>query len=162
MCVSFSMTDSGLCICHLFLWSNLNFFCNYYYYYHYYYYYYYYYFTLLGVFLENFRKSKIIAAQNYAIRTNRVKAKVDKTQQISRCRLCGDRKERINHIINECSKLALKENKTRTDSVEKVINWELCKRFTFDQMNGICTTLNPSGRMKRTKFSGILRYKRIN
>ena len=26
--VSFSMTDSGLCICHLFVWSNLNFLHN--------------------------------------------------------------------------------------------------------------------------------------
>ena len=28
------------------------------------------------------------------------------SQQNSRCRLCGDRDETINHIISECSKLA--------------------------------------------------------
>ena len=38
--------------------------------------------------------------------TNYVKTKVDKTQQNSKCRLCGDRDETIDHIINECSKLA--------------------------------------------------------
>ena len=32
--------------------------------------------------------------------------KRDKTPKNSRCRLCGDRDETINHIINECSKLA--------------------------------------------------------
>ena len=32
-----------------------------------------------------------------------------KTQQNSRCKLCGDKDETINHIINKCSKLAQKE-----------------------------------------------------
>ena len=44
-----------------------------------------------------------IAAQDNAIRTNHIKAKIDKTQQNSKCRLCGDRDEMINHIISECS-----------------------------------------------------------
>ena len=38
------------------------------------------------------------------IRTNDVKAKIDKTQQNSKCWLCGDRDEMINHIISECCK----------------------------------------------------------
>ena len=41
-----------------------------------------------------------------------VKARIDKTQQNSRCRLCGDRFYTISHI-SECSKLAQKEYKTR-------------------------------------------------
>ena len=40
-----------------------------------------------------------IATQTNAIRTNHIKARMDKTQQNSRCRLCGDRDERIDHII---------------------------------------------------------------
>ena len=32
-------------------------------------------------------------------------------QQNSKWRLCGDRDETLNHIISECSKLALKEKK---------------------------------------------------
>ena len=31
-----------------------------------------------------------IAAQNNAIRTNHIKARINKTQQNSKCRLCGD------------------------------------------------------------------------
>ena len=51
--------------------------------------------------------SLLTAAQKKtAIRTNHIKARIDKTQQNSRCRLCGDRDETINHILNECSKLA--------------------------------------------------------
>ena len=39
-----------------------------------------------------------------AIRTNHIKARIDKTQQNSKCRLCSDRDH--NHIISGCSKLA--------------------------------------------------------
>ena len=56
-------------------------------------------------------------------------------QQNSRCRLWGDRGEKINHIISECSKLAKKEYKTRHDWVGKVIHRELCNEFKFDHTN---------------------------
>ena len=56
-------------------------------------------------------ESLLIAAKNNAIRTN-IKARIDKTQQNSKCRLCGDREETINPIVRECSKLAQKEYKT--------------------------------------------------
>ena len=51
-------------------------------------------------------ESLLIVAQDNAIRTNHIKARIDKTQQSSKCRLWGDRDETINHIISECSKLA--------------------------------------------------------
>ena len=75
-----------------------------------------------------------IAIQNEAIRTNNVKAEIDKTQQNRKYRLCGDRDETINLIINECSKQEQKEYMTRHDRVGKVIHWELSKRFKSDQM----------------------------
>ena len=77
----------------------------------------------------------LIAAQNNAIKTNHIKARIDKTQQNSKCRLCGDRDETINPIISECSKLALKEYKTRLDWVDKLIHWAICKKFEFDHTN---------------------------
>ena len=76
-----------------------------------------------------------IAAQNKTVRTNYIKARIDKTQQNSKCRLRGDRDETINHIISEFSKLAQKEYKTRHDWVGKVIHWEMCKKFKFDHTN---------------------------
>ena len=76
-----------------------------------------------------------IAAQNNAIRTNHIKARIDKTQQNSKCRLCGDRDETVHHIISECSKLAQKEYKTRHDWIGKVIHWEVCKTLEFDHIN---------------------------
>ena len=63
----------------------------------------------------NFKReteSLLIEAQNNAVRTNHIKARIDKTQQNSKCRLCGDIDETINHII---SKSVQKEYKIRHD-----------------------------------------------
>ena len=85
--------------------------------------------------LKRETESLLIAAQDNAIKTNHIKARIDKTQQNSKCRLCGERDEMINHIISECSKLARKEYKTRHDWVGKVINWEMCKKVKFNHTN---------------------------
>ena len=50
---------------------------------------------------------------NNALRTIHIKARIDKIQQNSRCVLCGERDETINHIKSVCCKLAEKEYKTR-------------------------------------------------
>ena len=52
----------------------------------------------------NFKKeseSLLLAAQNNTIRSTHIKASTDNLQQNSRCRLCDDRDETINHIISE-------------------------------------------------------------
>ena len=72
--------------------------------------------------LKGETESLLIAAQNNAVRTNPIKAKIDKTQQNSKSKLCGYRDETINHIISECSKLAQKQYKTRHDWMSKVIH----------------------------------------
>ena len=61
--------------------------------------------------LKKETESILIAVQNNASRTRDFKAKKDKTKY-SKCRLSGDKKEKINLIINECSRLAQKEYKT--------------------------------------------------
>ena len=78
--------------------------------------------------LKRGTESLLIAAQDNAIRTNHIKARIDKMQQNSKCRLCGDRDETINHIISECSKLAQKEYK-QGDPLENV------QEFRFDHTN---------------------------
>ena len=85
--------------------------------------------------LKRETESLLIAAQDNAIRTNHIKVRIDKTQQNSQCRLCGDRDKTINHIISECSKLAQKDYKARHDWVGKVIHWEMCKKFKFYHTN---------------------------
>ena len=81
--------------------------------------------------IERETESLIIAAQDNVMRTNYIKAKIDKTQQNSKCRMCGDRDETVNHIISEYSKLTQREYKAGHYSVGKVIHWELCKKFNF-------------------------------
>ena len=49
-----------------------------------------------------------------------------------RNRICGESEERVNHIISQNSKRALKEYKTRNDWVGKMIQKELCKRLKVD------------------------------
>ena len=74
--------------------------------------------TWTGLRKGNFKReteSLLIAAQDSAIRTTHIKARIDKTQQNSKCRLCGERDETINHIISECSKLAQWGYKARND-----------------------------------------------
>ena len=48
----------------------------------------------------------LMSGENNAISTNRIKPRIDKTQQNNRCRLCVERNETTNHIISECRKLA--------------------------------------------------------
>ena len=43
--------------------------------------------------------------------------------------------ETINHIISKCSKFGQREYKTKHNCVEKMIRWELCKKFKFDHTN---------------------------
>ena len=63
-----------------------------------------------------------------------MKARIDKTQQNSKCRLGGDRNKIINHI-SECSKLVQKEYKTRHNWVGKGIHWVMYEKFKFDHTN---------------------------
>ena len=85
--------------------------------------------------LKRETESLLIAAQDNAMRTNRIKARIDKTQQNSKCWLCSDRDETINHIICECSKLAPKEYKAGHDWVGNMIHSEMCRKFQFDHTN---------------------------
>ena len=50
--------------------------------------------------LKRETESLIIAAQEQAIRTNLIKAKIDKSQHESKCRMCGEADESINHMLN--------------------------------------------------------------
>ena len=61
----------------------------------------------------------ILAAQEQAIRTNQIKAKIDKTQEDSLCRMYKQADETVNHLLSECSKMAQREFKRRHGCVGK-------------------------------------------
>ena len=57
--------------------------------------------------LKRETESLVVAAQNQSIRTNLVKARIDKSQEDSLCRVCGKVDESIDHIVSGCSKLVV-------------------------------------------------------
>ena len=73
-----------------------------------------------------------MAAQNQSIRTNLVKARIDKSQGDSLCRMCRKVDESTDHIVSGCSKLAQKEYKRRHDNLGKIIHWKLARKCNFE------------------------------
>ena len=53
----------------------------------------------------------VVPAQNNSIRGNLIKAKIDKIQEDTPCRLCKKSNESIYHVVSGCSRLAQKEYK---------------------------------------------------
>ena len=82
--------------------------------------------------LKRETKPLLIAAQYSAIKTNCFKSKIDKREQNSKYKLCGDREKMVDHIKSQCSKHAQKDYKTRHDRVGKLTRWELCKKLKFE------------------------------
>ena len=76
--------------------------------------------------------SLIVAAQNESIRTNLVKANIDKYQRDSLCRVCRKVDESIDHIVSGCSKLVQKEYKRRCGNLGKLVHWKLAKKCNFE------------------------------
>ena len=58
---------------------------------------------------------------------NFVKARIDKSQGDSLCRVCRKVDESIDHIVSGCSKLAQKEYKRRHDNLRKIVHRKLAK-----------------------------------
>ena len=63
--------------------------------------------------LKSKTEALIMAARKQALRTNLVKAKIDKTQDNSKCRIFGKTDESTNHLLSEYSKRTQKEYKYR-------------------------------------------------
>ena len=87
---------------------------------------------LLNGDLKREKESLIVAAQNHSIRTNLVKARIDKSQGDSLCRMCRKVDESIDHIVSGCSKLTQKEYKRRHDNLGKIVHWKLARKCNFE------------------------------
>ena len=77
-------------------------------------------------------ESLIVAAQNQSIGTNLVKAKIDKSQGDSQCRVCRKVDQSIDHIVSGCSKLAQKDCKRKHDNLGKIVHWKLARKCNFE------------------------------
>ena len=69
--------------------------------------------------LKRQTESLIVAAQNQSIIINLVKARIDKSQEDSLCRMSRKVDESIDHIVSGCSELAQKEYKRRHNNLGK-------------------------------------------
>ena len=68
-----------------------------------------------------------MAAQEQAPRTKSTLYHMEKTEVSPLCRLCGEQKETVAHIVSECKQPTQKEYKEwRHDVIAKVIHLELC------------------------------------
>ena len=74
----------------------------------------------------------MLPAQNQNIRTNLVKAKIDKSQKNTLWRLCKKADESIDLVVSGCSKLAQKEYKRRHDNLGKIAHWKLARKCNFE------------------------------
>jgi hypothetical protein len=59
----------------------------------------------------------LLAAQDQALRTNTIKAHIDGTSDDSKCRLCKEKEETIDHLVSACSKIAQTDYKERHNKV---------------------------------------------
>ena len=71
----------------------------------------------------------IMAAQTQSLRTNVLKAKIDKSTSDATCRVCKQAEETVDHIVGGCSKFAQNEYKRRHDCVARALNWDLCGMY---------------------------------
>ena len=78
--------------------------------------------------LKRETESLIVAAQDQALRTNYRKARIEKSTDDAKCRLCKTRDETISHIVSECPKIAQKDYKHRHDKVAAAVHWSICKK----------------------------------
>ena len=74
----------------------------------------------------------ITEAQGQALRSNAIKAKVEKQNLSPLCRMCGEKDESMGHLVGECSKLAQAEYKHRHDNVARMIHWNIAHSYAFD------------------------------
>ena len=82
--------------------------------------------------MEKETVSLIVTAQNQSIRTNLVKAKIDKDQGDSLCRVCRNVDKIIDHIVSGYIKLAQKKYKRRHDNLGKIVHWKLTRKCNFE------------------------------
>ena len=66
-------------------------------------------------------ESLTVAVQNQSIRTNLVKAKNEKSQGNSLCRVCRKADQSRDHIVSGCSELAQKEYNRKHDNLAKIV-----------------------------------------
>jgi hypothetical protein len=72
-------------------------------------------------------ESEIVAAQDQAIQTKHYATKIFNTETDSKCRLCQQFDEAIDHIISACPILAKEQYMKRHGRVSAQLHFNICK-----------------------------------
>ena len=70
----------------------------------------------------------IFAAQEQALPTNFLKAKITGESEDESCRVCKKELETVTHLVSSCGVLAQREYKRRHDRMGLRVYWEICKK----------------------------------
>ena len=81
--------------------------------------------------LKKETESLIVASHNQSIRTNLVKAKIDKNQKDTLWQLCKKADKSIDDVVSGCSKLAQKKYKRRHVNLSRKIHWKLVRKCSW-------------------------------
>lgn len=71
----------------------------------------------------------LFAAQEQALHTNWLKARIGGEGVDPKCRKCGKQAETVAHLASGCGELAQLEYKKRHDRMGLRVYWELCKKY---------------------------------
>jgi hypothetical protein len=89
-------------------------------------------------------ESTIVVAQDQAISTNYFKRKILKEETESRCRLCKEYEETIDHQTSGCPILVKNEFVIRHDKVRAHLHCSVCKTLGIEKTENWCShTPNP-------------------
>ena len=82
--------------------------------------------------LKRETESHIVAAQNQSIKTNLVKAKIDKSQEVSLCKVRRNADESIDHIVVVVVSLHRRSTREDNDNLGKIVHWKLVRKCNFE------------------------------
>ena len=99
--------------------------------------------------LKRQTESLLKAAQDQALGTNYRKARIERSRESAKCRMCKEKDETVTHLVSECSKLAQKEYKRRHDKVATAVQLSILKTIFHIRNIGMSTKLKLSWKTKK-------------
>ena len=66
-----------------------------------------------------------MAAQDQALRTNAIRTKIGLTTEDSKCRLCKEKKESVDHLVNSSCEITQIYYKERQNKVATILHCNL-------------------------------------
>ena len=104
-----------------------------------------------------------MGAQDQAIRTNAIKARIGKTSIDSKCGLCKVKEETIDYLVNSCSKIAQTNYKKRHDKVASMLHWNSAGNIIYQQLTNCGSTKSIRFWKRRTlRFSETSSYRQTS